>query len=82
MRIVRDTNVVVSAFLSLYGAPSTALDLYRYGAFNLVLSEEILSENDAVLYIASGDRLVQEIEQHKSIQVVSSAMFLQLHGKV
>ena len=45
MRIVLDTNVIVSRFLSPAGAPAKVLDLWKKkGYFDVVVSEEILQE--------------------------------------
>ncbi len=44
MRVVIDTNVVVSRFLSPSGAPAKVFDLWRTGAFDLVVSAAILNE--------------------------------------
>jgi uncharacterized protein len=44
MRVVADTNVIVSAFLSAIGAPARLLDLWRQGVFELLASEPILAE--------------------------------------
>lgn len=45
MRIVLDTNVIVSRFLSPAGTPAKVLDLWKKkGYFDVVVSEEILQE--------------------------------------
>ena len=44
MKVVIDTNVVVSSFLSPGGAPARILKLLEQEAFELVISEEILQE--------------------------------------
>jgi uncharacterized protein len=49
MRVVLDTNVVVSAFLSVKGAPARILALWEQGAFDLVVSEPLLAEYERVL---------------------------------
>lgn len=49
MRVVLDTNVVVSAFLSLRGAPAQVLQYFQQEAFELVVSPAILQEYAAAL---------------------------------
>ena len=44
MRVVIDTNVIVSAFLSPTGAPAQLLKLLDQEAFELLVSEPILAE--------------------------------------
>lgn len=44
MRVVLDVNVLVSALLSRAGAPGRLLVLWLEGAFELVVSEELLAE--------------------------------------
>jgi uncharacterized protein len=44
MRVVIDTNVIVSAFLSPSGVPAQLLNLLEQGAFELLVSEPILAE--------------------------------------
>ncbi|KKK89767.1 hypothetical protein LCGC14_2729810 [marine sediment metagenome] len=44
MRVVIDTNVIVSAFLSPTGAPAQLLTLLEQEAFALLVSEPILAE--------------------------------------
>ena len=49
MKIVLDTNTLVSAFLSNRGAPAQVLEALRQEAFELVVSEAILDEYQQVL---------------------------------
>lgn len=44
MRVVLDVNVLVSALLSGSGAPGRLIALWLEGAFELVVSEELLAE--------------------------------------
>lgn len=44
MRVVLDVNVLVSALLSRAGAPGRLIALWLEGAFELVVSEELLVE--------------------------------------
>lgn len=50
MRVVLDTNVVVSRFIAPRGAPARVLQLWRSRRFDLLISPEILSEYDRVLH--------------------------------
>jgi putative PIN family toxin of toxin-antitoxin system len=49
MRVVLDTNVVVSAALTPHGACARIVDLLLAGAFELCADDRILGEYDAVL---------------------------------
>lgn len=49
MRVVVDTNVVVSRFLSSLGAPAEILNRWRQETFELLVSEPILAEYERVL---------------------------------
>jgi putative PIN family toxin of toxin-antitoxin system len=49
MRIVLDTNVVVSGLLSAFGAPAQIIDLVSSGDVSLVVDERILEEYRDVL---------------------------------
>src|SRR5436853_6345705 len=44
MRVVVDTNVIVSRSISNKGASALIFDLWLQGAFDLVVSEDILAE--------------------------------------
>jgi uncharacterized protein len=44
LRVVLDANVLVSALLSRVGAPGRLIALWLEGAFELVVSEELLAE--------------------------------------
>lgn len=72
MRIVVDTNVLVSRFLSPTGPPAQILDRWERQAFELVVSEPILTEyRRALLYqrvahrhgmsVREVDQVIQEI---------------------
>ena len=49
MRVVLDTNVIVSAFLSPRGAPAQVLQSFRQGVFDMLVSPAILREYRAAL---------------------------------
>lgn len=49
MRIVLDTNIVVSRFLTPHGRVARILHLWEGGAFELLVSEAILTEYGQVL---------------------------------
>jgi uncharacterized protein len=66
MKVVLDTNVVVSAFLSPGGAPAHILKLLEQEAFELIISEEILQEYAVAL---SYDR-VQKLHKLTDQQIL------------
>jgi putative PIN family toxin of toxin-antitoxin system len=49
MRVVLDTNIIVSSFLSPKGISAKILDSARAGLFELVVSEAILTEYEEAL---------------------------------
>jgi putative PIN family toxin of toxin-antitoxin system len=49
LRVVLDTNILVSALLNERGAPARVLAGYREGRFTLVTSEPLLAELEDVL---------------------------------
>lgn len=49
MRVILDTNVLVSAFLSLAGPPARILQQWEQGAFDFIVSEALLAEYRRVL---------------------------------
>ncbi len=49
MKVVLDTNIVVSAYLVPVGPPVRILALWRAAAFDLVVSEDILLEYERML---------------------------------
>lgn len=49
MRVVLDTNIVVSRYLSPLGNPARLLTLWEEGVFDLAVSEPILAEYQRVL---------------------------------
>src|SRR5688500_15395396 len=49
MRVVIDTNVIVSRYLSPHGTSAAALLLWERRAFDLLISPPILTEYDRVL---------------------------------
>lgn len=48
-RVVLDANQIVSAFIKSIGNPARILDLFREGAFEIVVSPDILKEIEKVL---------------------------------
>ena len=44
MRVILDTNILLSALLSPQGAPAKLLDAWERGRFTLVASDELLAE--------------------------------------
>lgn len=49
MKVVFDTNVVVSRFLSPTGTPARLFDFWEQSVFTLLVSEPILTEYERVL---------------------------------
>jgi len=49
MKVVLDTNIIVSAFLSPEGKPSTILQLALHGEIDIYYSSAILAEYEQVL---------------------------------
>lgn len=44
MRVVLDTNVLISGLLSSKGAPGRILDAWRAGGFELIVCDELIDE--------------------------------------
>jgi hypothetical protein len=49
MRVVLDTNVLISAFISAKGAPARIFDLWQAGELEIVTAQEALDELQGVL---------------------------------
>ena len=62
MRVVLDSNIVVSACLSPQGAPATIVELALLGHFTLCVSQEVLSEYREVLARPKFSRQLERIE--------------------
>ena len=50
MRVVPDTNIIISRYLTPHGRVARIVDLWEQNAFELIVSEVILSEYDRVLH--------------------------------
>lgn len=50
MRVVLETNVIVSRYLTPHGRVARIVDLWEHNAFEMIVSEVILSEYDRVLH--------------------------------
>jgi putative PIN family toxin of toxin-antitoxin system len=48
MRVVLDTNVVISRYLSPFGPPAHILQYWEQGAFTLLISDALLAEYERV----------------------------------
>jgi putative PIN family toxin of toxin-antitoxin system len=78
MRVVIDTNVIISRFLSPHGTPALILALWEQGLFELVVSEAILAEYLRVLsydrirsrHGMSQDEIAQVVEGFRSFAVL------------
>lgn len=73
MRVVLDTNVIVSAFLSPRGAPAQVLQYFQQGTFELLVSPAILREYAAALRY---DR-VRKVHKLSDAQIESALEDLQ-----
>ena len=62
MRVVLDSNVVVSACLSPQGASATIVELALLGYFSLCVSEEVLTEYKEVLARPKFSRQLERIK--------------------
>ena len=62
VRVVLDTNIIVSACLSPAGAPATIVELALLGEFTLCLSPAVLSEYREVLNRRKFSRQTERIE--------------------
>jgi putative PIN family toxin of toxin-antitoxin system len=78
MRIVVDTNVLVSAFLNKHSLPRKILNLQQTGRYQMVVSEEIMHEYQRVLtepdllmhHHLSTDRIVRYLTLLKQANIV------------
>ncbi len=49
LRLVLDSNIFISALLHRRGTPGRLIELWRLGAFELVVSDQLLAEVERVL---------------------------------
>ena len=78
MKVVLDINVLVSAFLSAKGAPAQVLEALHQETFELVISEPILDEYQAVLnyekvqalHQMSSEAITEVIDALKSVAII------------
>ena len=64
MRVVLDSNIVVSACLTPQGASATIVELALLGYFTLCISQEVLSEYQEVL---ARPKFSRELERIKTV---------------
>ena len=89
MRVVVDTNVLVSGMINAIGTPGRIVDLIRSSALELVVDDRILSEYIDVLnrdslkkYFAVSDREnIIDFLKHNSYYTTSKAVILDLPDK-
>lgn len=82
MRVVVDTNVFVSAFLSPRGAPAQIFQRLEQDAFELVISEAILDEYKAALqydrtkkvHKLTDEQIARVIEDLRSLAILVAAL--------
>ena len=80
MRVVFDTNVIISAALTTHGACARILDVLLAGGYELCADDRILSEYESVLRrpelrIDAGDAAtVTELVRHVALPVVGAPL--------
>lgn len=74
IRIVADTNVLVSHFLLPHQNPSKILNLAQEGRLTLMTSEFILQELERVLHAKIGFSREEALSARRSIQAVSETV--------
>ena len=72
MRVVFDPNVIISAALSPGGTPALVYELWRSGAFELVVSPKLLWELEGVLSREKFTHLVHPDEVAQLVLVLTS----------
>ncbi len=72
MKIVLDTNVLVSGLLNPDGAPGRIIDLLRSGVVQAVVDDRILAEYRDVLRRAYFARYFTEFERESILEFLSS----------
>lgn len=78
MRVVLDTNVIVSSFLSPSGTPARVVDAWRAGRYELLCSDFILGEYAAALSYGrvrrrhglESDQVLAQIENFRHLAIV------------
>lgn len=78
MRVVLDTNVIVSAFLVALGAPARIVAAWHRGVFELVVSPSLLAEYAEVLnydrvrrrHRMTPERIAAEVQDIESLAIV------------
>lgn len=78
MRVVLDTNIFVSAFLSPKGGPARILKLFQLEAFDLLISEEILVEYQKALNYER----VKQIHKLTDVQISRIIEDLRIFGTI
>ena len=80
MRVVLDTNVLISSFISAKGAPAQIFDLWQAGELEIVTSQEALDELQGVLThprVSSRLRFSDEQLQGFLVLLREHALFLE-----
>lgn len=73
MRVLLDTNVLISALLTPGGAPSLVYAAVRSGVFELVVNRELLAEVEDVL---------ARPKMRRYVSVEEASMFLDMLGSI
>lgn len=71
LRVVADSNVLVSALISSGGAPAELLSLWADGAFDLVISRGLLEELSGVLARPKLRRYVEPSEAESFVAALA-----------
>lgn len=77
MRAVLDPNVIISALLSERGAPARILRAWRAGAFEVVMSEALLTELRRALAYPKLRRLIREDEADAYVDLLEASATLE-----
>ena len=71
MKVVLDTNVIVSAFLSPLGKPSAILKLVLRGDYEMCYSTAILAEYEQVLYRSKFTDRIQQPSIQRFFEIIN-----------
>ena len=75
MRVVLDTNIIVSSFLVALGAPARIVALWRAGLFELAVSPALLAEYEEVLGYERVSRRHRMSRERIAAEVADIAQF-------
>ena len=86
LKIVLDTNILVSALINPHGKPAQIIDYVFENKIRLFISPSIVGELERVLsypklmkrHGLERDEHLLKLEEYKGIQIVTAAQFLEL----